>query len=290
MMRIVFKINKAIDQSRVNMRLQKKDQKKIIKKDAAQLSFKRKISFFLHQIWFWFKCCMIVLIITAISFYHSGITNFCLQKFYSITCNLGFKVENIVIQDRKSASITELLSIAGVIKDTPIFAVDIHSIKSNLENYSWIKEALVVRKLPDTIHIKVVEKAPVAIWQKDQKLNLIDSDGEIIINADIHRFNDLLHVVGDDANIYAISLIQAIPFEFFSNIKSAVRFGNRRWNLILKDETVVKLPENNAKQAIEYLMNLNKENKLFNSNIKMLDLRNEQKYYIEYGKPEKLQN
>ncbi|MCZ6901826.1 MAG: cell division protein FtsQ, partial [Rickettsia endosymbiont of Ixodes persulcatus] len=62
---------------------------------------------------------------------------------------------------------------------------------------------------------------------------------------------------------------------------AAVRLGDRRWDLNLKGNISIKLPEKEFEEGLKYIYALNKANKLFNQNYKVLDLRDRNKYYIE---------
>ena len=144
------------------------------------------------------------------------------------------------------------------------------------------------RRLPSKIHIGLVERNPIAIWQFEQKLYIIDSDGSRISTYNGEGFPSLLQVIGADANIYAQGLIDELNKfpNLASKIRSAVRFGQRRWNLNFKDGIVVKMPEANFASSYEFLNSLDKDNKLLNQGYKMLDLRDPNKLITEKYKEE----
>ena len=140
-----------------------------------------------------------------------------------------------------------------------------------------------MRKLPNTLIIHITERIPIAIWQNQQKLTLIDYEGNIIDMNHIEDFKHLIHVVGSDANLYAENLIETLKTEpsLSSNVISAVRFGERRWNLILKQNITVRMPEIDFEKALHYLAKMHESGKLFDQDYKFLDLRDPSKYYIE---------
>ena len=148
---------------------------------------------------------------------------------------------------------------------------------------SWIKNLSVMRRLPNTIVIHITERTPIAIWQHEKKLALIDFEGNIVDTNHIEDFPNLLQVVGSDANLYAEHLIENLQTEpsLVGSVVSAVRYGERRWNLILKQSITVKMPENNFDKALHYLAKMHESSKLFDQNYKSLDLRDPSKYYVE---------
>lgn len=195
----------------------------------------------------------------------------------------GFSLSDVVIEGQKNASIAEVVEIIASDKGAPIFTVKLDEIRERLESHIWIKSAIVERRLPDTIYVAVIERTPIAIWQFKQKLYVVDAEGNCITKYTGEGFEDLIQVVGQDANIYAKSLIDELHKYpgLAEKVRSAVRYGNRRWNLNLDQKITVKMPENNFAAAYDYLYSLHKKQKLFDLNYKVLDLRNANKFYLE---------
>ena len=70
------------------------------------------------------------------------------------------------------------------------------------------------RRLPDTLVIDIVERQPVAIWQNNQQLSLIDSDGAVLEPVRVDHMPNLPLVIGADANRHIGglgTLMQAAP-------------------------------------------------------------------------------
>jgi cell division protein FtsQ len=200
--------------------------------------------------------------------------------------NYGFKLEHVIIEGLHHADESIILNSLNADIGTPIFAIDLPAIKANLEQNRWIKGIVIKRRLPSTIHFALFERKPLAIWQNAQKIYLIDDEGVVITYKNIEKFLGLPHVVGSDANIYAKKLIDDLSNypEIQSKLISAVRLGERRWNLNLIQNITIKMPEDNEDnfgKALNYLDELNKAGKLFSNDIKSLDLRNLGKFYIE---------
>lgn len=205
------------------------------------------------------------------------------DSLYQRTAEFGLSLEEITIQGRKHMPEDEILSAINTSTGSPILAIDIEAIRKRFEDNKWVKAAIVERRLPNSLYIALMERDPIAIWQFEQKLYLIDADGNSISSKNIANYSQLLHVVGQDANIAAQKLISEIKAdqEFYKKITSAVRHGKRRWDLYLDGGIIVKMPEENFDQAYSHLLKLYKENRLFNNNYKMLDLRNRERYHYE---------
>ena len=50
--------------------------------------------------------------------------------------------------------------------------------KARLESLGWVRNALVQRRLPDSVYIGLTEAEPVALWQLDGAFQLMDRTGK----------------------------------------------------------------------------------------------------------------
>lgn len=166
---------------------------------------------------------------------------------------------------------------------SPIFEIDLWKIKTNLEKLTWIKHASVTRQLPSTLSISMVERQPMALWQNNGKVSLIDSEGEIINEHDLKKFPHLIILVGSNVPYQAghfLKFVSSSP-AIVSMISSGSLVNSRRWNVQLKNGILIKLPEDNPEQAWEYLTKKQQENKILESNVKTIDLRIEKKMFVK---------
>jgi cell division protein FtsQ len=205
-----------------------------------------------------------------------------INETHEISADFGFILKNIIIVGQRNTEKMQIISTLNADTGTPIFSINLNDVRNKLILNDWIKDVEIIRLLPNTIKIKLVERVPVAIWQINNKLFLIDGEGYQITN-DIGQFSNLLHVVGEDANLYVKNLLNNLSQypEIMSKLNSAVRYGERRWNLNFIQNITIKMPENEFNKALDYIFALNKANKLFNQNYKIIDLRDSKKYYIE---------
>ena len=252
--------------------------------NRAAISLKRRWAILLHRTIFFIKLWIIIFIgLLIFTDYFDSYIRKARKEFNEFTANYGFVLENIIIEGRENTSYKDIIQTLKADKGSPIFSVEMQEVKGRLEDTTWIKKAMVERRLPSTLYIAIIERKPIAIWQFKKKLYLVDTEGNRITKYNGEGFSELIHVVGQDANIYASNLLSDINIypNLASKIKSAVRYGNRRWNLHLEQNIIVKMPENGFREAYEYLHLLNKDKKLFDQNYKMLDLRDPYKYYLE---------
>ena len=98
--------------------------------------------------------------------------------------------------DRKAidAAVTEELAraaAAGAGARPSQALVDVGAIRERLLHYGWVKDARVLRRLPDTLVIDIVERTPAALWQNKGQLALIDAEGVVLDRVPVDKMPDL---------------------------------------------------------------------------------------------------
>lgn len=206
------------------------------------------------------------------------------EEVLNTSADLGLKLENIYIAGHRRYPTHELLEQLKLQYGMPILAISLTEVKSQLESLSWIATAEVDRILPATLHIRIKERIPIAVWQSNKKLALLDQYGDVINTTEIWRYSDLPIVVGGEARFHFQALYEALaPFPtLWKDFKIATRVGERRWNLKFKEGVEVKLPEQGFENAIKLLAELADQGKLFDNNIAYVDLRIGSRMYTKY--------
>lgn len=161
---------------------------------------------------------------------------------------------------------------------------DMGELLNGINDDPWIKSVVIKRKLPNTLKIEISEYLPFAILKYDDTMHLIDENGIIIkIKENEKRaYYNLLIVAGEgsEENIYSLFNLLSLNPNLFSRIKSALRIGERRWNLVLDNGILIKMPEKNV---LEAWSRLDKILSIRGSEIdlEIIDLRNEDKIFLE---------
>ncbi len=197
------------------------------------------------------------------------------EKAYNLAASQGFYVQDILVEGRVHASADVLLALLNTERGDPIFAFDPQEAKDLIERISWVKEAHVERRLPQTIYIGLIEREPVALWQNKQKVRLVDIDGVTITDTDIAPFEGLPIIVGETAPIiYPVlrPLLLAEP-EISERLEAVIRVGDRRWDLRLKNGVTIKLPEENEAMALRNLARMQSEDNIFGKDLTEIDMR-----------------
>jgi len=189
--------------------------------------------------------------------------------------DIGLTVREVLLEGRVYAPRSMLKKAVGLQLGDPIMAFDPAAIRNRLEALPWVETAIVERRLPDTVRIRVVEREPIALWQRKGKLSLVGRNGAPITGRNLGRFNDLVVIVGKDAPRHAGALLTMLAAEptLVRRVRAAVRVGARRWNLKLDNGIHIRLPETDPAKALARLAELDRRHGLLGGDIETIDLR-----------------
>lgn len=196
-------------------------------------------------------------------------------KLIALSADAGLRVREILVVGRRQTRRDTLLDAILLAENAPILAFDPETARRRIEALSWVRSAVVERKLPATILLHLDERRPLALWQHQGRFSLIDDQGIVIEERDLEPFSDLVLVVGEDASEHASALFAMLKTQpdLKSLVRAAVRVGGRRWNLHLENGVDVKLPEENATSAWARLARYEHIHHVLGRDIKILDLR-----------------
>jgi cell division protein FtsQ len=163
----------------------------------------------------------------------------------------GFAVAKIEVRGLERMDEMPVSDIAVKYVDRSMLSVDLDKLRAEVMTLGWVKEARVSRRLPDALVVEVVERQPVAVWQHDGQLKLIDASGAALGSVDPDSIPDLPLVVGPQANRKTealAKLMDAAP-ALKPMLAGATWIGNRRWDLRFQSGEQLLLPEGEAEAA-----------------------------------------
>lgn len=196
-------------------------------------------------------------------------------EFVAETAKLGLTVGSVLVEGRNETPSAAVLTALAVQRGQPLLAFDPVEAKARLEQLGWVREAAVERRFPGTIAVKITERRPLALWQRDRKLVLVDDTGTVIARDNIDRFASLPIIVGDDAprNAPALLAMLATEPQLKARVTAAVRVSGRRWNLRLDNGVDVRLPEERPEAAWKRLADYEHTYGLLRRDVIAIDLR-----------------
>ena len=202
----------------------------------------------------------------------------------SATGALGLKVREILVEGRNRVPAPTVMATLGLRRGAPILGVGVAALRTQLEAIPWVESAVVERRLPDTIYVRLTERQPLALWQHDGHFSVIDAKG-VVVQDDVGEFAHLPIVVGDDAPAHAEALLLLLATEpdLQKRVAAAIRVGGRRWNLKLDNGIDVRLPEDDAASAWSRLAELERDHQLLSRDVVAVDLRLPDRLIVRVG-------
>ena len=197
----------------------------------------------------------------------------------AFTARHGYGVQEIFVEGRARTAPQDLLAALAVKRGDPILGLDLAAARTRLETLAWVGSASLERRLPGEIHLVITERAPIALWQNQNRYFLVDRSGRVIDAAPNEEdIAGLFLIVGDGAPEQAGALLAMLDGEpsIRARIKAAQRISERRWNLRLDDAAhgiVVRLPEENPETALAELARLDREQGLLSREVALIDMR-----------------
>ncbi len=211
-------------------------------------------------------------------------------QWAKISQKMGMNLEKLLIVGNKQIPNNELLNAMHLQPGDAILSINIDDIKARLELLGWVKTVAIERVLPNTLVVKLQERTPDALYEKDGKLYLMDGEGVLLaqFNPEYHdQFRPNLRVVrGVNAEkhyktIYAV--IDADPV--FAQMVNAVAYiSERRWDLFINYENFkvkVQLPEQVTPEMIKKLDKLIRIDNILSKKISVIDLRDDKNIILK---------
>jgi cell division protein FtsQ len=191
------------------------------------------------------------------------------------TALLGLKVSDIRVEGRETTDPETILAALAAGPGTPILAVNPARAKQQLEALPWVRKAVIERRLPCTLYVRLVERKPLALWQHRGKLELIDRDGAVIPVTRLDRFAKMPMIVGEGAATHAAELLEMLASDpdLAARVSAAIRVGDRRWNLRIDNAIEVLLPADQAASAWSQLARLERSSAILKRDVQSIDLR-----------------
>jgi cell division protein FtsQ len=212
-------------------------------------------------------------------------TSLAMPRFhgFGLAGDFGPRVEHIEIVGAQTTDPVALRQAIGVRPGDAMLGISLKGIAARVGELGPVSDVTVTREFPATLRVSITERNAYAIWQTGTAASpqflLVDKAGNVIADQDAagtkRREPWLLLLTGADAPVNAAALItslQAHP-SVMKSVAAAERVAGLRWNLVLKDQSIVKLPEGDVGPAIAELASLEGGMQLLERPVESIDLR-----------------
>lgn len=193
----------------------------------------------------------------------------------SMTVGAGFGLRRVKIEGASAEARPAIQNAIQLQAGQAILPIDLDAVQAQVKSVGWVEDVQVVRLLPDTLLVRVVEHDRLAVWQLDGVNRVIDSKGRVITGAHAGRYPNLPLVVGKGADEAAGAILPLLAERprLMSRIDAVIRVDERRWNLRLKDGSLIQLPALGQDAALIKLDALDQRERLLDLGFSRVDLR-----------------
>ncbi len=201
----------------------------------------------------------------------------------AMVADAGFGISQVHLAGNVRTSPAAILAALGFRAGQSIFAVNLRTARARLLQLPWVADAEVRRRYPDDISVQIVERVPYARWQTPRGvLVLVERHGRVITSDGVDKFPQLPLLLGDGAPQKADRLVEAVKRHraIVARVEAYQYQSQRRWNLLLDDGVIVKLPDTGWEKQLQVLEHLIVDKGILESDIREIDLRNPSYFFF----------
>ncbi|HMQ91714.1 MAG TPA: cell division protein FtsQ/DivIB [Amaricoccus sp.] len=197
-----------------------------------------------------------------------------------------FVITRIDIPD-VSPDLAEQIRVAAFV-DLPASSleVDVVSVRARIEALDAVERARVRAPASGVLEIRAIERVPVVVWRSGPGLQLLDPAGVRVAEVDSRlRRPDLPLIAGEGAAGQVPEALElfALARPLHDRIRGLVRMGERRWDLVLDRDQVIRLPETGAAAALAHVMDLQAAEDLMDRDLTVVDMRDPRRPILRLG-------
>ncbi len=230
-----------------------------------------------NEVTAWFSVIMVVSLLAVVlmtggraTALGQGLTRFADGRLAA----MGMNLQHVRLEGVSDAAAPDIQRVLEMKRGDPLALMDLAAVQKSVESVGWVKEVSVRRQLPGLLVITVVERPRLAVWQYKGKSMVVDDQGQIIPEARATNFLNLPLVVGEGANEQAAGILELMNARpgLMQKTYALVRVDTRRWDIHLKNGTIVKLPALNQGDAMARLDALITERRVLDQGFAEIDL------------------
>jgi cell division protein FtsQ len=193
----------------------------------------------------------------------------------AVTTGMGFSLRRVKLEGVSPEARPELERALALNAGDPMLGLDLGAVRERALSVGWVADARVVRLLPNTLLVEVTERPRLAVWQVNGRAAVIDAAGQVIPGAHPGRYPGLPLVVGRGADAAAAEVLPLLGQRprLMNRVEALVRVDERRWDLRLKDGSLIQLPALDQEAALIRLDAVDQRERLLDLGFARVDLR-----------------
>ncbi|GGE85824.1 cell division protein FtsQ [Stappia taiwanensis] len=193
----------------------------------------------------------------------------------SLTSAAGFEIAAVKLSGQRETSEFEILEALEIQRGSSLALFDAGAARERLARIPWIETVSVQKLYPGTLQVSIAEREAYALWQRGDRLSVIDATGQVISDEVDGRYANLLMLIGHGAQKRGVEIIDelaAVP-QLRPRVRAARLVSSRRWDLLLENGVTVRLPEDDVARALADVAQMDAETGLLSRDITAVDVR-----------------
>ena len=174
------------------------------------------------------RCCLGLKIMSLVGGL-TGTSLLLILAYDAVTQSSYFEAKTITVEGNRELSKGKILKLAQLKRHDNILSLNLNTLHRRLVAHPWVAAAEIERTLPDTIHIRVNERVPIAIVDLD-RLFYLDEKGDIFKPVES----------SDKARVPIVSGLALLDFDFedpwrsglFRSVMEVLRLSRRHENVM----------------------------------------------------------
>ena len=167
------------------------------------------------------------------------------QELITLSVDSGLRLEKIIINGRVNTDEADITKAIDAEWYSPMLTLDLPRIHDSISTLGWVRGVEVKRKMPSQLVITIEERQALALFQSDAGHHVIDQDGAVIEGVEPEDFTHLPVIKGENAPQHASTILKILKNEpaLYNDIWSLTYQSNRRWDVYLRNNIRIQLPE-----------------------------------------------
>jgi cell division protein FtsQ len=188
-----------------------------------------------------------------------------------------FAVRGVAISGGSGELQAEVRRTLNIQPGTSSLKLDVAELRHRVESLGAVERATVQFDPQGIMRVNVAERIAVILYRDaGKKLMLLDRGGVVVGPAGPRaKYPGLPVILGKGAPDRVgevLDLIEAAP-EIIPRLRAFVRVGERRWDVVLDRDMVIKLPETGSVDAMSRIMALHYGEELLDRDLAVIDMR-----------------
>ena len=193
-----------------------------------------------------------------------------------LAIGVGLGITQVELSGNTHTQVEDVYRALNIDGGRSLLTLDAVTARMSIENLPWVEEASLKKAYPGTLAVTLAERVPFALWQMGDAITVVERDGTPIGPfAAEPGIAALPLVVGTGAADHAdqfFAMLKETPW-LVGQIHAAIRVGDRRWDLRLRNGMTLHLPENGIADAIARLELLDVTYGVLARDLAAIDLR-----------------